>query len=87
MEIRNIEKYFLYCLVIITLNSCQGDPVSNKIFILLYIIPLGIIAYFIGHIISLIVNLGNEEEVSTIRKIVIGGLALLLIYNIFVMCS
>lgn len=85
-------KYKILTLIILTslLQSCGGDPVSNKIFVILYVIPFGIAAYFVGSILIYISTLGIGDEggdSATIKRIIIGVLAILLIYNIFNGCS
>ena len=85
-------KYKILTLIILTslLQSCGGDPVTNKIFVILYVIPFGIAAYFVGSIIIYISTLGVGDEggdSATIKRIIIGVLAILLLYNIFNGCS
>ncbi len=86
-----MKKQIIICIVVsFLLYSCGGDPVSNKIFVLLYVIPLGIAAYFVGSIFVFIYTLGAGDEggdSATIKRVVIGGLAMLLLYNIFNGCS
>lgn len=84
------NKILTFIILSPLLQSCGGDPVSNKIFVLLYVIPLGIAAYFVGSILVFIYTLGAGDEGgdnATIKRVIIGGLAMFLIYNIFNGCS
>lgn len=81
------KQFFFFVLLMQLLQSCGGDPVSNKIAFLLIVPFLGG-AFIIGGIVMNIINGSDDDSDSgTFTRFIVGGIVMLILYSLFKGCA